>query len=922
MKLIKYLFPVLLLTTLGAAAQQNLRGNIFDNAGKPIPYATAALLHPKDSTLAYFGICTDQGAYEIKGVKAGTYLVQSAYMGFKPYYSEITVPMAGDGTMKTIVMLPEDRDLKTVEISTERVPLMIKGDTVEYNAAAFKTKPDANVEDLLRKLPGVQVDRAGNLKAQGEDVKKVLVDGKEFFSNDPKIATKNIPADAIKKVQVFDKTSDQSDFSGIDDGTRDKTINLMLKDDKKNGVFGDVTGGYGTNDRFMGSAKMYNFKPTSQLAALAMTNNINQSGFSMRDYINFKGGIGAMMNGGGLQLGSSSSLPVNFGQQVDGVITSAAGGLNYTYEPKKNHRYNVSYLGNTAKTNLEQKQYTENFTNNQTFVRNRNTDNIDKDRNHGFSASVRNDLDSNQQLTAYGSFNLTRGSSSTKAYTQSLIEQVAFNQLDNSSLGNNNGINGNGSVNYTLKMGKNWPLLRLNGGAGMDRSFTNDEWSNISTIFSPVKLINTQQQFQNNKTNQVNYNGGATVTKRLGGGYFLDGGVSARVNDDHYTRSQGNPGSPEVMTDSLSVDFTREVKTFTPSLSIKNNNDKSQFNAGVALETGTITGTLVNNPSYVTKYAYILPNMRWSFDYNTGKSVGMSYNSRVNAPVVAQLQPVQNIANPLSVFRGNPLLKPEYIHNVSGHWMWFDQFSFTSIFANVQGTYTQDKISLARSVNPVDLSQQVTYANVANDYRLGGNVEFSTPIRPLGLTMEIGIEESYNRGLAPVNDVINTNTNLTHSGELSFKNRNADKLSVTVGASVKFTDARYSLQGSLNNKYHNIGYFADLNYTPHEKWNLSFNADVSNYNSQSFKQSITIPLLQAEVSHFFMKANRASISVKAFDLLNKNSGLTRVSEMNYLQQTQSNIIGRYVMVSFKYKLSKLGAAGEGGGVDIRIKNNR
>ena len=204
--------------------------------------------------------------------------------------------------------------LGEVVVEEDYIPLRFKTDTIEYNTAAFVTKPDAVVEDLLKKLPGLDVDRAGNIKAMGEDIKKVLVDGREFFGSDPKMATRNVPADALRKVQVYDKRSDESEFTGIDDGTRDKTLNLMLKEDKKNAVFGELLGGGSKDGHYQASGKVYKFSKKNQFAALGMMNNINQFGFSFKDYIDFSGGIqGIGGHGGAVQIkipsGGGSRFP-------------------------------------------------------------------------------------------------------------------------------------------------------------------------------------------------------------------------------------------------------------------------------------------------------------------------------------------------------------------------------------------------------------------------------------------------------------------------------------------------------------------------------------------------------------------------------------------------------------------------------------
>ncbi|HEX4888111.1 MAG TPA: outer membrane beta-barrel protein [Luteibaculaceae bacterium] len=912
------IFLSLAILSLGfveAKAQYAVKGMLLDTKGAALPFATVALLNPTDSTMAFFAISNDQGLFEMKNTKAGDYLLQTAYLGFKPVYKRLTI--AKDTQLDAIVMQPDDRDLKTVEIEGERVPIMIKGDTIEYNAGAFKTKPDANVEELLKKMPGIEVDRAGNVKAQGEDVKRILVDGKEFFSNDQKIATKNIPADAIKKVQVFDKTSDQADFTGIDDGNRDKTINLMLKDDKKNGLFGDVSGGVGTDNRYQAAAKVYNFTPTRQMAALGMVNNINQFGFSLNDYINFKGGIGSLLNGGGLQLNSTSSLPVNFGQPINGLIRSAAGGVNFNYEPVKNRRFNISYLGSSTKTTLNEDQYTENFTENQRFIRNRTSADQTTENGHGFTTSYRGDLDSNQQVTANASVNFGNGRAFSKAQTMSLLENIALNQLDNSTQSSSNNLNGTGSLSYTLKAGKSIPVIRLTANAGFSNDLDKNNWLNTTNFFNPNTSF-TDNQYQNNTSDRLNYGLQSSTTAKMGRGYFADLILGVNANDDRYQRTQGLlPGEGNTV-DSLEVDFTRQVTAFSPGIAIKRNSDKTQFTATLSAESGSIKGRLFDQTTTESKYLYFLPRLRFNREYASGKRYGFQFDSRVNTPQTTQLQPVVNTINPLSLFQGNPNLRPEVNYNSNINWVWFDQFSFTSIFASIRADYTRNKINLARTINP-NLSQSVQYVNV--DYQAGGsvNLEFSTPIRKLGVNVELSLEESLNRTLAPVNGIINVNDNLTHGAEISFKKRKADKLSLSFGGSLRYTDAKYSLQAQLNNSFYTLSYFTEANYSPTDKWNFNFIADVSSYQSDQFSQNIQIPLLQAEVSYFFLKANRASVSIKGFDLLNMNTGLQRVSELNYLQQTQSNVIGRYAMLTFKYKLSKVGAA-SGGNMDIKIKN--
>jgi hypothetical protein len=269
------------------------------------------------------------------------------------------------------------------------------------------------------------------------------------------------------------------------------------------------------------------------------------------------------------------------------------------------------------------------------------------------------------------------------------------------------------------------------------------------------------------------------------------------------------------------------------------------------------------------------------------------------------LLPVVNNVNPLSVSYGNRNLKPETSHNIYLTWWLFDQFSFTSVMAGVNGTYTADKISYARTIDEA-LRQTMRLVNVDDDYRLSGNLDFSTPIRPLGMKIGLTFSESYNKGISYVNDFENVSTSLSHRVSLTIENRNKNKWDVRTGARYQLTDAKYTLEGSPDNRYSNTSWFSDLIFNPNDRWNFSLKADITNYSSKSFENSQLVPLLSAEINAYILKNKRGMLTLNGFDLLNMNTGIERISEMNYLRERQSNTIGRFVMLSFKYRLNKVG----------------
>jgi hypothetical protein len=265
---------------------------------------------------------------------------------------------------------------------------------------------------------------------------------------------------------------------------------------------------------------------------------------------------------------------------------------------------------------------------------------------------------------------------------------------------------------------------------------------------------------------------------------------------------------------------------------------------------------------------------------------------------------------------GNQNLKPEYQSNVNLGWMIFDQFSFVSFFNSINLTHTKDKITWNRTVDS-NLVQYLNTANVKDDYRLRGSSEFSTPIRKLKINFNLELAETWSRGLSYINSIENISNTYTHEVTLRVDNRKKEKWDASIGATFSFNEAYYSVQKELNNTYTNQIYFIDLSYKPTDKWFFAFNADISRYNSQSFNESLNIPLLKLEANRYFLKNNRGTLTASVFDILNKNTGIVRSAEANSIQETRSNIIGRYFMLSFKYRLNQFGENKSGVKVDIK-----
>ena len=811
-------------------------------------------------------------------------------------------------------------NIKEVSVTGERIPITINKDTIEFNAAAFKVKPNAVTEDLIKKLPGMEVDRAGNIKAMGEDVKKVYVDGKEFFGNDPKVATKNVPADAVDKVQVYDRKSETAMFTGIDDGTRQKTINLKLREDKKKGVFGSVMAGGGMNDHYQGNGKVYRFTDKTQLALLGMANNINQFGFSMNDYLNFNGGMGNMMNGGGstqIRITSDGSFPINFGEPVSGMNTADAGGANFSYSTTPNNRVFMSYLGKGSTKNLKQTTESRNYVSNSTFLQDEAVTETTKSSGHNFNFGWRNRIDSTKNIILDGDFSVSNGSDDrlSNVYTNENLSPV--NRMKNGTSDLSNGYSGNANLSYLQKLNHGKTVFSLTGNVNISTGTTRNQINTLTGLYQSGNWTETSKNiFQDNNTDNRIWSAGSTLTQKVAKNFYIEPEIAFGSNTESLNRTQGFPLQNNLVVDSLSPQFQKGYFWVRPKISLVHNTTKTKLTFALEMESGNLSNTLNNKEMGNVNYVNLLPYFVWEYEYQTGRRFMAMYSSGVNTPSVSQLLPIVNNINPLALFYGNPNLKPEVRHQFNAHWLIFDQFSFTSLMTTLSGSLVKNKINWDRTINN-DLSFINTLTNVANDYNIRGNVDFSTPIRKLGMTIHFNWEEGWNKGLNLINKLENGNTNFRHKGSLSFDNRKKEKWDLSTGIEVTLTNSKYSLQQSLNNNYFDFSWFGIIRFNPNDKWNLELNSDITRYTSQSFGAAQTIPLLNFEVSRFLLKNKRGTLTLRGFDLLNKNRIVQRMSELNYLREIRSNSIGQFVMLSFTYRLNKFG--GEGNGVVIKMK---
>ncbi|MBS1935254.1 MAG: carboxypeptidase-like regulatory domain-containing protein, partial [Bacteroidetes bacterium] len=500
------IFPVL------AIAQKNgsVKAVLLDSlAKKTVADATITLMQRKDSSLVSFTMSDTKGKFELTNLPNGNYRLLITHVN----YHNNVVNFSIDDNHKsidlgTIIMNDKTVMLKEVVVSSEAPAVTLLGDTVQYNAGSFKTQPNANVEDLLKKLPGVKVDKDGNVKAQGEKIQKVLVDGKEFFGNDPKVATKNLPADAVDKVQVYNKLSDQAELTGFDDGNSIKTINLKLKEDKKKGAFGKISAGAGDDGRYQGKFNVNSFKGARQLSVIGMGNNTNAEGFSFMDILNFTDAGNQLKNGSGdvnIQVNDNDPLAGLLGASNSGINTTWAGGMNYNNIIGKKIDFQSNYLFtryNPAKqTNLQRKYLLPDSS--YTYNENAYTNNLNYNQRINLSADYQ--LDSFTSIKLIPSFSYQQTTNSSRSDFSTLSEQgnKSNDGYSNNSL-QNSGYNFSNTLLFRKKFRKRARTFSLNIQSNFDNSNGNGSLQSLTNYYdissSPLSKNAIDQQYNTENT--------------------------------------------------------------------------------------------------------------------------------------------------------------------------------------------------------------------------------------------------------------------------------------------------------------------------------------------------------------------------------------------------------------------------------------
>lgn len=881
---------------------------------KPVDFATVVIKSLQDSSVKFTGQTAPDGSFIFKNVSPGKYRAIAAYLGLKTsskdfeYLSIKTQLNIGD-----ITLGDDGVDLNTVTVTGLPPAVVVKQDTIEFDAKQVKVRENAVVEDLLKKLPGVEVAKDGSIKAQGETVTKVKVDGKEFFGSDPLLATKNLPADMVDKIQIIDEMSEQSQFSGVDDGTRNKILNITTKSGMKKGYFGNSTVGYGQNDRYDANLNVNKFDNDQQISFIAQFNNVNKQSFGGGNGQGngFGGGGRSMSFGGG---GASSG--------GGGITTTNAGGLNFADIYKDGTQFQGSYFFNKSSVFSTQKSFTQNLFGSQvsTFDNNNNS-NSDK-LNHRFNFMVDTKLDSSTTIKIQPNISYTENQGENASdYIRDLqtIKTVGSqNYKTNSSTPN---ISNN--LLIRKKFARRGRTLSLNINTTInDSDATNNNYILDYNTISGVTTSKLTNQLNKISNNSINNSIRAVYTEPLSKTTSIEfnyqNGYSNNDQDRNILNFNPITGQYDLVDQLYSNLYENKTLTNSAGLSFTKTEKKYNFNLGLAAQqTNRVNNNITTGDVRTQNFVNLTPSANFRYNFSRTKRLSVRYRGQTQQPSINQIQPILDNTNTQSTYIGNPNLKPSFNNNLTFN---YNNFSFEKsrmFFAYLNLSQTFNNISTSSVLIGGNGGSnagktQVSYANVDGVYAANASVNLGLPLVPENkLNLNISLNGNYNRDVnftAATNNASDLQKNITNAWSITNKYNlvtNFDKFDLTGGISGTMSRATYSVNQNQNTKYYTINPNFDISYMFPGNIRLAIDLDYIKNTGRGEGYNTDYTLVNGYVSRQFFK-NRGTFKFAVNDALNQNQGISRTSSNNTITDLSYNVLKRYYMFSFTYSLMRIG----------------
>ncbi|HEY4061794.1 MAG TPA: outer membrane beta-barrel protein [Puia sp.] len=917
-----------------------VRGVLLDSIGGKQPMVTATIsVRPlgADSSEAEFVVSDKKGAFQFRGLTVGQYFLLVTYEGYQALGRNFSIKdSAANPDLGILYMQRADNTLAAVIV--QRPPMGIKKDTVEYSASSFAVKPNAVAEDLLKKMPGVQVDKNGNITAQGETVTRILVDGKRFFSDDPKLATRNLPPDVIDKIQVFDDLSDQSKFTGFDDGNRVKTINITTKKDKRKGYFGKFVGGAGSDQNYDESLNMHRFDGDQQISLLGQANDVNKQNFSQTDIFGGAGGPGGRRGGGGGG-GGGGNGGGGGGQSSSGITTVWAAGANYRNALSPKTDIYGSYFYNQQHVAVHTSDSVLQINKNQLGQDSSSTStggstSFSRQENHRIYLNVEHRFDSVNSLIFRPNVTIQRSTPNgySDNYTVNDVgapfsRSIAHSSSENSGFSINSSnlqlrhkfkrpyqtisLDLNATANVNNGNGLNYAVNNFytQGKTDTINQFYNDSLHSVT--LSPT--LSFTQPIAKNQILEFNYNYTYTKSTSINNTYDFVDSVHAFKNFDSLF--------------SNSYKFVSNANRATVNYRIQNARYNFSVGSGVQF-TSFNSDNITKNYTVAHNYVNLTPTVNFQYQFSRTSHFRLNYSGRTGTPSPTQLQPITTTSDEINYQVGNANLKPQFTHSLRMLYANFDPGTQRVLFATVNASTIVNDIQTAYYRNSKG-GQQSTYVNLNGTYNINGYFNYGFPLKipksnlnfisNLGYTqsqtlyggsdsvLPIALYEHIYAKATNMSETISWTTNIKKNFDMNFSSASAYVINKRTNPSTSTTK---SASGQTNLNTFTQTFSAEITAYTNNGWLLATTLDYTYTNNQSPGYNASVPLLTPSIAKTMFKKKNGELRLTVFDLLDVNKAVSKTVSAQSTTYARTNVLTRYAMLTFTYNLNNFAGANQ------------
>ncbi|MDQ6813415.1 MAG: TonB-dependent receptor family protein [Bacteroidota bacterium] len=898
-RVLLFLFVFIIAPVFLIAQQTRLIvGTVTDSAGVPLHDAYVKLIAAKDSITTTTNAL---GAYSFSNVRSSAFTISATMIGYQTNERLYTVAKnLNPFTIDPIQLTPQHNRLADVVVVALN-PVTVKEDTIEYKANAYKVREGAPVEDVIKKLPGVTVDKDGNVTAQGKAVARVRVNGKDYFGGDVQTATKNLPADVIESIQIIDDYGDRANITGIKEGEPEKILNITIQKNKNKGSFGNGTAGIGTQNRYVARISANSFSDDRQFSLLGSLNNTNANIF------NFNGGG----RGGAARGANFGSADRTIGG--DGITFVKSLGLNFRDKIGTKITTYGSYSFSGSSTYVTGTSFQQDFNPKNISTTARSSTNNSGNSSHRITWNVEYNMDTTNyfKITPYFSYSLSNYDSKSLSETS----KQKFYTLNNSvSSGSSSSPSGGSEFLFNHKFDKKGRNFSVNGSIdysqrSQDRNANNNYHDVDSTMPNYVVSDSNRIQYIANENRNV------TTNLRIGYSEPLSKFTSVEFS---YNRNNSATNSIKNVDDINPVlgikarnlpqsnDYDYQFTTQRYGLSLRTFKPKYNYVFGVVAQPSALTGNDIGRKiSTANRNFYLLPTARFVYNFARSNNLTITYGGGSREPNFIQLQPISDSTNIRNIVIGNPNLKAEFTNRLSLQYNKVGILTGNSFFANVSYDQTQNKIVSARFNNPFGTSRTTTYLNTDGFYGFNGNFAYTKPFADRKFTATVSTSGSFDNNISYTDNFRNNGRNWVVRPAVRFRLDLPDKIDIDVNANYNLnkTTTNYidtiiatevkSLTLGINGKSY---FFKD--------WTLGY--DLSKMINQGYlnTKNSNPTILNMFAERRFLKNNKATIRLQAFDLFNQNTGISRDVNGTTVTDVQNNRLGRYLLLTFNLRLQK------------------